>query len=135
MKLRVRHNSIRFRLGRTEVERLWQGLECRERICFPGNQQLEYVIQPSSSSTITALLLGQIISVEIPRHDLAEWCASERVGLCAEIAVPHHAPLQVLIERDFRCLDPAISEDQSDTFDNPLERHSGDAIHGGGCEY
>jgi hypothetical protein len=31
--------------------------------------------------------------------------------------------LQLLIEKDFRCLDEGVPEDQSDTFENPLTAH------------
>lgn len=31
--------------------------------------------------------------------------------------------LQILIEKDFRCLDDRVEEDQSDMFENPLAEH------------
>ena len=103
-------------------------MECREKICFPGNHQLEYVIQPSSGTAITASLSEQVICVEVPRRDLAEWCASDQVGLYAEVTGDGASPLQIRIERDFRCLDPRITEDQPDTFENPLASHADCAV-------
>ncbi len=123
MKLRILHNAIRFRLGRTEVDRLRRGIECREMIHFPGAQKLAYVIKPGPGTAISASLSDQVINVEVPGRDLEEWGASNQVGLSAEISVAGETPLQVLIEKDFRCLDPRDSEDQADTFDNPLEAH------------
>ena len=123
MKLRVLHNAIRFRLGRTEVDLLSRGIECREIVYFPGAQRLEYVIKPSPGTAISAWLSDHVIHVEVPGRDLEVWGASNQVGLSAEISVPGETPLQVLIEKDFRCLDPRVSEDQADTFDNPLEAH------------
>ena len=123
MKLRLRHNSIRLRLRKSEVERLRQDGECREMIVFPRCQSLEYVLERSADTAITASLTGTIIRIGIPARDLAVWCCSDQVGLSAEIPLGEAAILHVLVEKDFRCLDGGESEDQSDTFDNPLTKH------------
>jgi hypothetical protein len=124
MKLRIRQNSIRLRLGKSEVDRLEQGIECREAVCFPGNQKLEYVLEPSPKEAIAASLSEHVIRVEVPARDLLDWCVSDRVGLSAEILMAEETALQILIEKDFRCLDAQVSEDQSDTFENPLDKHT-----------
>ena len=121
MKLRLRHNSIRLRLGKSEVERLLHSGECRETIAFSDSQCLEYALASSPANKIAVSLAGTIIRVEVPESDLAGWCSSDEVGLSAEVWVSPETALQVLIEKDFRCLDPRVPEDQSDTFDNPLE--------------
>jgi len=125
VKLRVRHNSIRFRLGRSEVDLLQRGMECSETIYFPDSKRLEYVIQPCSRETITASFSDQVIRVEVPAQDLERWGASDQVGLSTEIHIADEPPLHVLIEKDFRCLDQRVSEDEADSFENPLERHPG----------
>jgi hypothetical protein len=43
------------------------------------------------------------------------------VGISADVDVSLGKKLDVLIEKDFRCLDPLVAEDQSDAFENPLE--------------
>lgn len=123
MKLRVRHNSLRLRLGRSEVEQLHEKQHCSEAICFPNGTRLEYSVESSSKTTAVAFA-GDLIRVEVPADELSKWCVSDQVGLAAEIAVPEGPPLQVRIEKDFRCLDPDIVEDQSNTFENPLEKHA-----------
>jgi hypothetical protein len=50
MKLRLRHNSIRLRLGKSEVEHLPESPECRETIVFPGNYRLEYALASSPAT-------------------------------------------------------------------------------------
>src|SRR5262245_51805082 len=124
MKLRLRHNSIRLRLGKSEVERLIESGECREAIVFPGGHRLEYALASSPAAKMAVSLADALIRVEVPEPDLAGWCSSDQVGLSAEVFVSHGTSLQVLIEKDFRCLDPRVPEDQSDTFDNPLEHLS-----------
>lgn len=125
MKLRLRHNSIRLRLGRSEVERLRQGMNCHEAIRFPGNQPLEYTLASSAGATISAVLEGATIRIGVPAEELATWCASDQVGMSSEISLPGAGVLSVLIEKDFRCLDVRVTEDQSDTFKNPMDEHPG----------
>lgn len=124
VKLRLRHNSIRLRLGKSEVELLRQGLECCEVIWFPRNEALKYCLMSSTRSTIHASLEGANVRIEVPKNDLIAWCSSEAVGISAEIYLQNAEPLRVLIEKDFRCLDSRLSEDQSDMFANPAETHS-----------
>jgi hypothetical protein len=122
MKLRVLPNAIRLRLGKSEVERLGQGEECREAIRFPGSQ-LEYVLGPSSGDAIDASFSGSQILINVPQAQLKSWCASNQVGLSKDIAIPDGV-LQVLIEKDFRCLDAHDGPDQADTFENPQGAHA-----------
>ena len=73
---------------------------------------------------IRASFSGASIRIEIPAPELDAWCSSEQVGISAEICGSDAVSLRVVIEKDFRCLDLAVVEDQSDTFDNPLGKHS-----------
>ena len=87
--------------------------------------RLTYAIGPSQAGPgINATLRGPLIRVDVPEQDLVRWCASDQVDISAAITLPDCAPLEIPIEKDFRCLDPLVSEDQSDTFDNPLIRHA-----------
>ncbi len=120
MKLRVRQNSIRLRLGQSEVDRLREGQDCREEVRFPGSGRLEYRLQAFSGATVQASLCGSNIVIEVPERELARWCNSQQVGISAKIQGTDETSLSILIEKDFRCLDPLVPEDQSDTFANPL---------------
>jgi hypothetical protein len=120
MKLRARHNSIRFRLGQSEVQSLRESGECRETIEFPGGSRLEYVLSASEAANFDVSFADGVVSVAIPAQQLSAWYAPDQVGMSAEIPVQPGNPLEVLIEKDFRCIDDQGSEDQSDTFENPL---------------
>jgi hypothetical protein len=122
VKLRVRHNSIRFRLGQSEVHALRNFGECREAIHFPCGSQLEYIVR-SDAKHVDAAFRDGVVAVAIPRPELATWQSSDQVSITAEIQTPSGITLQVLVEKDFRCLDERITEDQSDTFVNPLSAH------------
>ena len=120
MKLRVRHNSIRFRLGQSEVESLWKTGACRETIDFPGGAQLEYMLAASASGKLVARFADGVVTVIIPRDELNAWHSRDHIGIRASIDVSTTENLLVLIEKDFRCIDERVDEDQSDAFANPL---------------
>lgn len=120
MKLRVRHNSIRFRLGQSEVETLWRTGVCREAIDFPGGARFEYSLIASGNGSINAAFSAGVVSVSIPKDQLAAWHGSDQVTIRAAVDIEPGQTLQVLIEKDFRCIDERVDEDQSDSFANPL---------------
>lgn len=123
MKLRVRHNSIRFRLGQSEVQRLRDYGRCRETILFPGGARLEYVLHASHQRNVRVAFANSVVSIEVPDHELADWHSSDRIGISAAVEVHPGKNLDILIEKDFQCLDPRVTEDQSDGFANPLSVH------------
>jgi hypothetical protein len=128
MKLRVRHNSIRFRLGQSDVERLRSLGCCGETILFPGGARLEYLLLASESSRVQVTFADSVVSIAVPEGELADWHASNRVGISATVEVDSAQELEVLIEKDFQCLDPRVLEDQSDGFENPLTAHLSCAV-------
>jgi hypothetical protein len=123
MKLRIRNNSVRLRLGQSEVLRLRDFGECRETVDFPGGSRLEYVLFASEFSEVAVSFADGLVSIAIPASQLRAWQSPDQVSLSAEVPVRPGETLQVLVEKDFRCLDDHVSEDQSDTFENPLAAH------------
>ena len=127
MKLRVRHNSIRFRLGQSEVEALWKSGACREEIVFPGGARLEYALLASGNGSVGASFADGVVAVSIPKDQLSVWHSTDQIGIRASVDVSGKVPgdenLLVLIEKDFRCIDDRVDEDQSDSFDNPAGVH------------
>lgn len=123
MKLRMRQNSIRFRLTQSDVGTLRNSGRCHETICFPGGSRLEYVLVVSRANEVCAAFSGGTVTIAVPRAKLTDWYSSEQVGISAAIPLQGDEILEVLIEKDFRCLDPLVREDQSDAFENPLIAH------------
>lgn len=125
MKLRIRGNSVRVRLGESEVARLASEGRVEETTPFaaaPG-QQLTYVVSASTSARqISAAIRGQTISIEIPEVLCRTWAASNQVSLHAEQPIENGSPLAILVEKDFKCLEPRHDEDESDAFPNPAGR-------------
>lgn len=122
MKLRLQSNSIRLRLKRGEVEQLAK-TGCVEEKIIMGNEIediFHYILESSSAvSAPLAILQKKGILVQVPVETVARWATSDDVGIEAIVSVGNHGELQVLIEKDFACLN-GPEEQNVDTFPNPL---------------
>ena len=121
MKLRMQANSIRLRLKRPEVEQLARTGRVEERISFDGRGGgFHYVLEASPAATKAhAILRGHGILVLVPSAAVREWATGDEVGLEAFQPNGVQGDLQILIEKDFACLN-GTEEQNADTFPNPL---------------
>ena len=122
MKLRMQSNSIRLRLKRGEVDQLMETGRVEERIRFgPGNAGFfNYILEASQAvSNPKAILKAGGILVQVPTQMVSHWGSSDDVGIEVIQAAGDESSLEILIEKDFACLngDP---EQNIDTFPNPL---------------
>ena len=121
MKLRIWGNTLRLRLSRSEVNLVGQGKEVEESTSFPGAGKLHYVLRPSPSKTnVVKTNVGDksCINVIVDQNRAKEWAKSEEVGLFgAEPLVL--GSLELLIEKDFACLDPREGSEDYDSYPNP----------------
>jgi hypothetical protein len=113
MKLRIKSNSIRYRLTRTDVKKLAENNYLEERVNF-GGQQLFYAIRLTDESTLAASFKNNIITLFVPKTMISELENTDKVGF-----ENNSGALHLLVEKDFTCLDN-IAEDQSDNYPNPL---------------
>lgn len=119
MKIRIKGNTIRLRLSKSEVAFFEKEKQISEETNF-GNSSFTYqLITDVNADSIKASLQNNCISVHIPAEDSLKWTSSNLVGLSKEMNVGNDKKLFILIEKDFKCLDETI-EDQSDNYDNPL---------------
>jgi hypothetical protein len=120
MKLRMRNNSVRFRLLRAEVEKLATSGLVSETIEFPGGGTLRYELcESNTEKSITAIFSEGLLRVLIPKTILEDWTSSEIVGVESEIATGGAGTLSILIEKDFVCLERSDDPDNSDAYPNP----------------
>ena len=121
MKLRIRGNTLRLRLSRSEVDLVGQGKEVEESTSFPGGGKLQYVLRQSPAKTsVVKTNVGDksCINVIVDQNKAKEWAESEKVGLFgAEPLVL--GDLELLIEKDFACLNPREGSEDSDSYPNP----------------
>ena len=121
MKLRIRGNTLRLRLSRSEVDLVGQGREVEESTSFPGGGKLQYVLRQSSSKTsVVKINEGDksCINVIVDQNKAKEWAKSEEVGLFGTEPLVLGS-LELLIEKDFACLNPREGSEDSDSYPNP----------------
>ncbi len=122
MKLRIRDNSLRFRLTRSEVETLRDDGLINATLNFPGGAMIHYIVQGSASVVEpTADFADNNIRIRIPEPAVRAWADSEQVSITAEESLDGGASLALLLEKDFACLAPREGEDESDMFPHPSE--------------
>ena len=118
MKLRIKGNSIRIRLTKSEVDYFGSTGYLEEKTEF-GNSELVYALQTKANiSEISTNFEGKTITVSIPENLKKEWVESDRIGIENKLDIGMGKQLFLLIEKDFVCLDNTL-EDQSDNYPNP----------------
>jgi hypothetical protein len=119
MKIRIKGNSIRLRLTRSEVDTLAATGYVEERTEF-FNSALIYALQAKEEiENLKADYSENTITVHVPKAWAANWNKNETVGFNHSLNLPSGSVLTLLIEKDFKCIDSDTNEDQSDNYDNP----------------
>ncbi|MGF7042621.1 DUF7009 family protein [Mucilaginibacter lappiensis] len=113
MKIRIKGNSLRYRLTRTDVDRLDKESYLEEQTNFSGNR-LVYAIQLTKSEVLISTFIDYKITLSMPHSMLEELIHTDKVGFSNR-----DGDIQILVEKDFTCLDN-VAEDQSDNYPNPL---------------
>jgi hypothetical protein len=115
MKLRIKSNSLRYRLTRSDVDTLSREGYLEEQINFPGTP-LIYAIQSTDGQELTSSYIDNKITMCIARKMILELVDTDRVGF-----KNNNGGLELIVEKDFTCLDE-VDEDQSDNYPNPLAK-------------
>jgi len=113
MKIRIKGNSLRYRLTRSEVEKLAKEGVIEDNTEF-ATGTLVYSLRSIAAGHLSASFEDNCITLYMPGQFLQEWTDTDRVGF-------EHTDngIYLLIEKDFVCLDNQ-TEDQSDNYPNPL---------------
>lgn len=120
MKLRLQSNSVRLRLKRAEVGQLVKIGRVEEIITLGRNDVFRYALETSNTvTTPRATLKDKEMLIQISAREAARWASDDEVGMEGMQAVGDGVELQVLIEKDFACLN-GTDEQNADTFANPL---------------
>jgi hypothetical protein len=106
MKLRLKGDSVRLRLGPGEVDQLVRAGTVVDQTRFGPDQALGYALamDPDGIDVTVAFARGQI-RVTVPFATARHWAASaDQVEISANVDVGGGRHLSVLIEKDFKCL-------------------------------
>lgn len=121
MKIRIRDNSIRLRLTRTEVDTVCSEGMVSARVSFPGGAVLDYVLESTAAVVKPTARFGDgALAVSLPESEVQDWASTEQVSIAAEEILDDGDYLKILVEKDFACLAPREGEDESDMFPHPL---------------
>jgi hypothetical protein len=112
MKIRIKGNSIRYRLTITDVATFDRDGYLEETTNF-GTQVFKYALQRSAGTILTAGFNNNCITIYMPLNMAYEWTNTDRIGFEYSGSRIH-----LLIEKDFVCLDN-VTEDQSDNYPHP----------------
>ena len=124
MKLRIRGNSIRFRLTKEEVAKFGESGIVQDCIEFGvgEDKKLFYRLENSENSAqINAVFENGRITLRIPKSAAEQWTRTEQVGFETKQLLDNENELRILVEKDFACLKPRSGEDNADTFPHPQE--------------
>lgn len=113
MKIRIKGDSLRYRLTRSDIAALAHSGFLEEKVNF-GEQVLIYAIQLADGDQLTSTYKNNKITLFMPMSMLSELQRTDKVGFENKTG-----ELDLLVEKDFTCLDN-VAEDQSDNYPNPL---------------
>ncbi len=118
MKIRIKGNSIRFRLTRTEVETFCREGVYTEQTCFDYSTFNYQLSLKKGIMGLQAEFQNNTITLLVPKEVASVWAVSSKVGYENTITTKEGTQLHLLLEKDFVCMDQT-TEDQSDNYPNP----------------
>ncbi len=114
MKLRIKGNTVRFRLTQPEVAQLRDAGQVIESIDFSGAALGYSVALAQGEAPFAADFRDGIIEVRIPPAAVQQWADSGEEGLYGRSGA-----VEIAIEKDFQCLHQAAGGDEAEAFPNP----------------
>lgn len=118
MKIRIKGDSVRFRLTQSEVKSLSTNGEIYDSTNF-GGQIFSYgVILKSDADKLRISFENNRVILEMPETTGLVWFENEIITYDHTLKTTSGNELYLLLEKDFTCLDNTI-EDQSDNYPNP----------------
>jgi hypothetical protein len=123
MKMRIRGNSVRIRLTRTEVAALGAGQSVSQVTAFSPTACLVSSVTVSGEvAAPAATFVDGHVRIVLPLQQARRWAESEEVSISATQPVGEDPPLTLLVEKDFVCLHHP--SESVDAFPNPRLGHA-----------
>jgi len=122
MKLRIKGNSLRLRVSRSELARFQAGDRIEETIHFTAAPEatLTYALESATRpSPVTVRYGSREVTVILSKDRARIWSDESEVGVYTTLDIGAAGSLEVAVEKDFACLDRS-DEDNRDTFANPV---------------
>lgn len=121
MKLRIRGNSIRLRLTKSDIAQFAATGSVEEKVDFGFAKSALYyrLNRTEDDDTTRARFEDDCLTISISAADAENWIESEQVGIEATQPIGNEKVLRILVEKDFACLAERVNEDDSDAFTHP----------------
>lgn len=121
MKLRIRGNSIRLRLTKSDIAQFAAAGKVEEIVEFGlAKPAFSYRLDKTEEVDVVCTSFeDNCLKISIPAAHADEWISSDSVGIESAQSIGDNNVLRILIEKDFACLEKRAGEDDSDTFKNP----------------
>lgn len=119
MKIRIKDNSIRLRLTKTDVDDLRSKKIIHSETVISSSELFKYSLDVSSEiKNISARFKNGKITVSITAEMAHILTETNEITVKGEQENGADEKLFLLIEKDMQCLDES-AEDQSDMYENP----------------
>src|SRR3569833_2833424 len=114
MKIRIKVNSLRYRLTKSDVAEIIRDGRLEERTEFGHGNALVYALQTTPDHDLSATFHKHRITLFVPHMMMDQLANTDEVGFESG-----PGELFLLVEKDFTCLDN-VAEDQSDNYPIPI---------------
>ncbi|AIZ40908.1 DUF7009 family protein [Cellulophaga baltica] len=118
MKIRIKGNTLRYRLTKSDVETFCSTGFLSEKTAFATTQFSYELIAKEGISQLEADYTNNTITLYFPKADTKDWATNETVGFENIHTTSAGDAISILIEKDFICMDQAL-EDQANHYPNP----------------
>tara|TARA_R110000868_G_scaffold34421_1_gene124333 strand:- start:34038 stop:34400 length:363 start_codon:yes stop_codon:yes gene_type:complete len=118
MKIRIKGNTIRYRLTKSEVEAFCDAGYFLEQTQFATTIFSYELNAKEGISGLEADYTNNTITVYFPKKETKNWATNSIVGFDNNYKTIAGKELSILVEKDFVCMDETV-EDQSDNYPNP----------------
>ena len=118
MKIRIRGNSVRYRLTKSEVEAFCREGYFEEKTHFESKNFIYKLEAKSDIDQLYADFECDMITLYINTELCSNWHKDDRVGFGGTMITKNGNSISLLLEKDFICMDETV-EDQSDNYPNP----------------
>ncbi len=121
MKLRIKGNTLRLRVSRSELTSLLNGNRVEDAIQFTAapESRLTYGLQVAPQvKPVEIEWKPQSVTVSISEEQMKSWAMEAEVGIYEAVDLGPAGALAVMIEKDFACLE-GTEEENADSFANP----------------
>lgn len=119
MKIRIKGNSIRLRLTKTDVANLNKTGKVSEQTVVAPGQVFSYELSADpAAENISAQFADNRITVTLSGETFKTLTETDEITVQGNQENGESDSLLLLIEKDLKCLDTTF-EDQSDMYENP----------------